>query len=59
VAQVNVGVTNLQSRKEKKKVLVDITIIPKGIPIREQTKTRVYPLLEGIRDLGWMSRQEK
>jgi hypothetical protein len=36
-------------------VLVDITIIPIGIPIREQATTQVYPLSEGIRDLGWMS----
>jgi hypothetical protein len=46
-------------RKEEKKVLVDITIIPQGIPIREQATSQVYPLSEGIRGLGWMSCEEK
>jgi hypothetical protein len=59
VAQENMEVTSLRMKKEKKKVLVDITIIPQGIPIREQATTQVYPLSEGIRGLGWMSCEEK
>jgi hypothetical protein len=46
-------------RKEKQEVLVDITITPQGIPIREQETTQVHPLSEGIRGLGWMSYEEK
>jgi hypothetical protein len=50
-----------KSSEEKRelKVLVGITIIPIDIPIREQTTTQVYPLSEGIRDMGWMSCEEK
>jgi hypothetical protein len=59
VAQENMEATSLHMRKEKKKVLLDITIVPQGIPKREQEIAQVYPLSEGIRGLGWMRCEEK
>jgi hypothetical protein len=46
-------------RKEKQEVLADITITPRGIPIRDHTTAQVHPLSESIRGLGWMSYEEK
>ena len=57
--QANLEVTSLQMRKEKQEVLVDTTITPQDIPIREQVTTQVHSLPEGIRGLGWMSYEEK
>jgi hypothetical protein len=47
-------------RKEEQGVVADITITPKGIPIRENTTTQVH-LLSGsiIRGLVWMHCEEK
>jgi hypothetical protein len=46
-------------RKEEQEVLADITITPRGIPIREKVAAQVYPLSKGIRGLRWMSYEEK
>jgi hypothetical protein len=46
-------------RKEEKEELVDITITPQGIPIRDHKKSQVHPLSGSIRGLGWMSYEEK
>jgi hypothetical protein len=59
MTQANQEVTGLHDERREQEVLVDITITPQGIPIREQATTQVYPLSEGIRDLGWMSCKEK
>jgi hypothetical protein len=59
VAQENQEVTGLLMRKEEQEVLADITITPRGIPIRDHTANQVHPLLGSIRGLGWMSYEEK
>jgi hypothetical protein len=59
VAQANLEITDLLMRKEKQKVLADITITPQGIPIREQAAAQVHPLSEIIRSMGWMRYREK
>jgi hypothetical protein len=41
------------------KVIADITNTPRGIPIRDYTRTQVYPLLGIIRGLGRMSQEGK
>jgi hypothetical protein len=59
VAQENQEVTGLLMGKEEKEVLADITITPRGIPIRGHTVDKVHPLSGSIRGLGWMSYEEK
>jgi hypothetical protein len=59
VAQVNQEETGLLMIKEEQEVLADITVTPRGIPIREHTKTQVHPLSGSIRGLGWMSYEGK
>ena len=59
MVQANLEVTGLLMRKEEHEVLVDITITPQGIPIRGNTTSQVYPLSGSIRDLGWMSYEDK
>jgi hypothetical protein len=46
-------------RKEEQEVLADITITPRGIPIREYIESQVHPLSGSIRGLGLMSYEEK
>jgi hypothetical protein len=59
VAQANQEVTGLLMRKEEQEVLADITVTPRGIPIRENTTAQVHPLSGSIRGMGWMSYEEK
>ena len=42
--QANQEVTGFLMRNEEQEVLVDITITPRGIPIREHTTTQVHPI---------------
>ena len=52
-------VTGLLMGKEEKEVLADITITPRGIPIRGHTADQVHPLPGSIIFLGWMNCEEK
>jgi hypothetical protein len=54
VAQENQEITGLLMRKEEQEVLANITITPRGIPIRENTTDQVFPLSRSIRGLGWI-----
>jgi hypothetical protein len=59
VAQANKEVTGLLMRKEDPEVLENITVTPRGIPIRENIQYHVHPLSGSIRGMGRMSYEEK
>jgi hypothetical protein len=55
VAQVNHEVTGLLMRKKEQEVLEDITITPRGIPIREHTKSQFEKFATTTCDEGNLS----
>jgi hypothetical protein len=46
-------------RKRNQEMLVDTTITPQSIPIKEKVETQVHPLSDNVRGLGWMNYEEK